>query len=180
MLEALSLVAGGKHGFKTICIDTVDNAYGMCQDHVCLTLGIKHPADVGYGKGFSAVTAEWRRVLLRLAALPHGMILVSHSRERDVESKTGSYSRIQPTLTESARQVTLATVDVCLYAEVTAERNAKGEITNTRVLRTKPTALYDAGDRTGRLPDPLPMDYAAFSAAMMDATKTTKTAKEQK
>jgi hypothetical protein len=34
------------------------------------------------------------------------------------------------------------------------------------VLRTKPAKHYEAGDRTGRLPETLPLDYAAFTAAL--------------
>jgi len=34
-----------------------------------------------------------------------------------------------------------------------------------RVLRTKPNVNYEAGDRTGRLPEVLDLDYARFVEA---------------
>ncbi len=40
-----------------------------------------------------------------------------------------------------------------------------GNIVVERVLRTKPHPTYEAGDRTGRLPELLPLDYSAFNAA---------------
>ena len=36
-----------------------------------------------------------------------------------------------------------------------------------RVMRTKPHPTYEAGDRTGRLPEQLPLDYDAFVKAFM-------------
>ena len=46
-----------------------------------------------------------------------------------------------------------------------------GNIVINRVLRTKPHPTYEAGDRTGRLPDVLPLDYSAFVKAF-EATPT--------
>ena len=37
-------------------------------------------------------------------------------------------------------------------------------------MRTKPTTLFEAGDRTGRLPETIPLDYEAFVHAFNDAT----------
>ena len=34
-LGACKLVAGGDHRFKTIVIDTIDNAFKFCAEHVC-------------------------------------------------------------------------------------------------------------------------------------------------
>jgi hypothetical protein len=34
-LEACKLIAKGEHQFKTVVIDTVDNAFKMCSDYVC-------------------------------------------------------------------------------------------------------------------------------------------------
>jgi hypothetical protein len=34
-----------------------------------------------------------------------------------------------------------------------------------RVIRTKPSLYYEAGDRTGRLPETLDLDFSKFYAA---------------
>jgi len=36
---------------------------------------------------------------------------------------------------------------------------------SNRVIRTKPNAVYEAGDRTGRLPATLPLNYETFVKA---------------
>ncbi len=70
VLEACKLLAKGDHNFKTLVIDTVDNAFKMCSDYVCAKHGIEYEGDMGHGKGWALVKNEWHRVLTRLASLP--------------------------------------------------------------------------------------------------------------
>ena len=43
--------------------------------------------------------------------------------------------------------------------------DADGKPIFRRVIRTKPHPDYDAGDRTGRLPETIDLDFAKFEAA---------------
>jgi hypothetical protein len=52
-----------------------------------------------------------------------------------------------------------------LYGDSVARKDAAGNVIIDRVLRTKPHPTYEAGDRTGRLPEVLPLNYEAFVAA---------------
>ena len=153
-LEACRDVADDKHGFKTIIVDTLDNAYLMCQERVCEKHKIEHPSDLAYGKGFSLVNTEFYRVLNKLSLLPYGLFLVCHSQEKEIETRTGRRTRIVPTLPDKARRMVLGMVDVILYCDVDTVVDGEGKMTTERrVMRTKPTETYEAGDRTGRLPD---------------------------
>jgi len=165
LLGACSEIAEGKHEFKTIVIDTIDNAYRLCSEHFCKKLGITHESDLGYGKGFSLVNGEFHRVLTRLSMLPYGLWLVSHSQEREVETRTGKVIRIEPTLPGKAKKIVLGLVDLVLYCDIEMLPGANGKPAPRRVLRTKPGAHYEAGDRTGRLPETIELNYAAFVAA---------------
>ncbi len=49
-LEACKLLAKGDHNFKTLVIDTVDNAFKMCSDYVCAKHGIEYEGDMGTAK----------------------------------------------------------------------------------------------------------------------------------
>jgi hypothetical protein len=166
LLAALAEVAKGEHAFRTIVIDTTDNAYRFCVDYICTKHGVKHPADLPYGKGHALVNNEFLRVLNKLAQLPYGVILTSHAQEREVEGRTGTYTKTTPTLPDGARKVLLGFVDIIAFVDVEADRGQDGAITYRRVVRTKPSMHYEAGDRTGRLPEVLPLDYAAFAAAL--------------
>lgn len=164
-LEACKLVAKGDHQFKTIVIDTVDNAFKMCSEFVCAKHNIDYEGDLGHGKGWALVKNEWHRVLTRLASLPYGLILISHAQDKTIETRTGEFTKTQPSLPDRARNVVLGLVDIILYGEATPKKDAAGNVTIERVLRTKPHPTYEAGDRTGRLPDVLPLDYDAFVKA---------------
>lgn len=168
-----ALESGDKR-FSTVVIDTVDNAYQFCIDY-CLREkldGAQHLADISHGKGYQVVNNEFHRVLLKLAHMPIGVLLISHSKERRVETRTGSYDKTTTTLPDSARKIVLGLMDIVLLAEIQATQDKDGGVRTRRVLHTKPTPAFDAGDRTGRLPDILPLDYGAFQAAFTEAINT--------
>jgi hypothetical protein len=171
MLQALADVAAGNHDFKTLVIDTVDNMYTFCSAHVCAELNIKHPADLGHGKAYGRINNEFQRVLLKLAQLPYGLFLISHSQEIEIETRTGKYTKTTTTLPGGARKIVTGLVDFMLFCDVEAVPKEEGGFEHRRVIRTKPNTNYDAGDRTGKLPDVLPLDFKAFTDAFTNATK---------
>lgn len=172
-LAACKLVAQGDHSFKTIVIDTADNAFKFCSEHVCGKHNIEYEGDMGHGKGWALVKNEWHRVLTRLASLPYGLILISHAHDKTIETRTGEYTKTQPSLPDRARNVVLGLVDMILYCDAVPRKDAAGNMIIDRVMRTKPHPTYEAGDRTGRLPDPLPLDYDAFVKAFTSAAPGT-------
>ena len=93
LLTACAEITEGKHPFKTVIIDTVDNAYKFCADYILKKFKIEHESDLGYGKGYALINNEFQRVLTKLAFLPCGLFLVSHAKEIEVETRTGKYTR---------------------------------------------------------------------------------------
>jgi hypothetical protein len=169
LLAACGEIAAGNHPFKTIVIDTVDNAFRMCADYVCAKHKVEHESDLAYGKGYALVTNEFYRVLNKLALLPYGLFLVSHSTEREFETRTGKVTRIVPTLPDKARKIVLGMVDMILFCDLDAAPGADGKQVVRRVIRTKPATAYEAGDRTGRLPETIDLDFAKFLDAFVGA-----------
>lgn len=169
MLAACSEIAAGQHPFKTIIIDTVDNAYRMCVEHVCRKFKVEHESDLGYGKGYALINNEFYRVLNKLALLPYGLFLISHAQEKEYETSRGKVMRTVPTIPDKARKIVLGMVDLVLYGDVEVTQGENGQQVVRRVLRTKPSLHYEAGDRTGRLPEVLDFDYATFVAAFEEA-----------
>jgi hypothetical protein len=160
--NACGELSEGKHPFKTIIIDTVDNAYKFCADHVLKQLKIEHESDLGYGKAYAMVNNEFQRVLTKLAFLPYGLFLISHAKEVEVE-RTRKHTRIVPTLPEKARKIVLAMADMVLYCDLEVENREDGKQRVRRVIRTKPSIYYEAGDRTGRLPETFDLNFAEFT-----------------
>lgn len=162
-----------KHPYKTVIIDTIDAAYRMCSEHVCQRKGWEHESDADLGKGWALVRSEFTRLLMKFQQLPMGLVLVSHSTSKKVRTRTGDIEKALPNLPGQSKDVALNSVDILLYADVEETRTEAGERIVQRVLRTQPTPQYEAGCRVCSLPDPLPLDFAAFLAAFNKAIKET-------
>ncbi|HPT27128.1 MAG TPA: ATP-binding protein [Bryobacteraceae bacterium] len=168
--KACGEISAGNHPFRTVIIDTVDNAYKFCTQYVLETNKIEHESDLGYGKGYALINNEFQRVLTKLAFLPYGLFLISHAKEMEMDTRTGKYTRIVPTLPDKARKIVLGMADMVLYCDLQEETADDGAPRMRRVIRTKPSLYYEAGDRTGRLPEVLDLDFASFRNAFNEAT----------
>jgi hypothetical protein len=172
LLNACAEVTEGKHPFKTVIIDTIDNAYKFCTDYIVRKCKIEHESDLGYGKGYALVNNEFQRVLTKLAFLPYGLFLVSHAKEIEIETRTGKYTRIVPTLPDKARKIVLGMVDQVLFCDLELTTADDGAKNIRRVIRTKPSLYYEAGDRTGRLPETIDLDFRMYLDAFNAAVAT--------
>lgn len=154
LLIACAEIVEGKHPFKTVIIDTIDNAYKFCTDYILKKFKIEHESDLGYGKGYAIVNNEFQRVLTKLAFLPYGLFLISHAKEVEMDSRTGKYVRVVPTLPDKARKIVLGMADMVLFCDLEPTTGEDGSQILRRVIRTKPSLYHEAGDRTGRCPRP--------------------------
>lgn len=156
-LEAASLIAKGGHDFRTIVIDTVDNLYTYCADHVFRIHGIHHESDLEWGKGWNLVASEFMRALTKLSLLPYGLVLISHAEDKEIKTRTHTYTKAVPSLPKRARRIVLNMADMILYAHIARDGGRE-----ERVVSTRPSEQFEAGDRTGRLPPRLPLDFNEF------------------
>jgi len=161
-LDACSELMAGKHPFKTIVVDTVDNLWGLCQRFICEKRGIEHESELAYGLGSELIRAEFFRALTKLSMLPYGLVLISHAVSREVTTRTGKYDRVIPSFKQREQGRLLGSADFILYCSFNVVADEDGQPQSHRVIRTKTSEAYIAGDRTGRLPDPLPLDFSAF------------------
>ena len=123
------------------------------------------------------INNEFQRVLTKLAFLPCGLFLISHAKEMEMDSRTGKYTRVVPTLPDKARKIVLGMADMVLFCDLDVQPGTEGEPSVRRVIRTKPSLYYEAGDRTGRLPETLDLDFSSFLAAFNTATAAKGTAR---
>ncbi len=174
LLEVCALLAKGGTPYKTVVLDTVDNALILCRAHVQEKYGIQDLGDDN-NKGHALVNNEFQRVLTKLAQLPYGLILVSHSQDVEMKTRTKKYTKTVPTLSAKARQIVLQLVDVVLYCDLEVSYEGDRAI-ERRVMRTKPTTEYEAKDRTGLLPAELPLSYGALLDAWHEAKSKSQNA----
>jgi hypothetical protein len=175
------LIKAGNHDRKTIVIDTIDNLYKFCREHILKVNNLAHEADQGFGRGYDLVNGAFFKALNWLHLLPQGLVMISHAQEKEVKNRVGGKeSRIVPTLPPSAQKIVNGLADYILYAdveEVPPAHSAEGSpgiadavMGYRHVIRTKPTTIYEAGMRliagVQQVPETLPLDYEVFSAAL--------------
>lgn len=149
--DTVERICKEEHDFKTIVIDTADNAWSFCSEYVLKKKRIEHESDEGFGKGWTAVTKEFRKVMNALANRGFGLVFISHSKTSEREYKGIKRPYIDNSLSTGAKSYINGISDFILYAYI----NDSGE----RQLRTKSTLNINAGDRSGILPEIIPMDY---------------------
>lgn len=164
-LEALK--AATDERFTTFAVDTVDLLALMCRDHVMAQMGVSHPSDLDYGKGWDAVSTEFRLRVAALSALG-GVWFISHAEEREVKPRgRPAHTLWQPKMQKAAREFLQGFVDFIFFADFDHDEDG----TERRVLRTAASDHYNAGSRTPRpLPDPLPLEAKAVAKALVDAS----------
>ena len=168
-LAACAEIAKGGHPFKCVIVDTINNLFDFCNEYVCAKNKVQHESDLAYGKGHSLVRNEFIRALTKLSMLGLGLVLIGHSTEREYETRTGKRIRVVPMLPEKIRQFVVGQVDIIGFCTIETVEGENGRPRLERVMYTKPSADYDAGDRTGRLPPRLPLDFKAFAEAWQSA-----------
>lgn len=165
----------GKLPFNTLVIDTIDNLWQMCSDFICKKNGLMHESDLDYGKGYSIVKKEFNLALAAYRGLGMGVIYTSHADSKEIKTKVGSYSRFEPTMPKTCASVVLPTLDFILYAE--SREDSEGN--EVRILHTKPSRYWNAGDKTGKLPEEIEMRAGVFLAEF-DKVKGAKVAENKK
>lgn len=177
-------LAKGGHPFKLVTVDTVDELVRMCAEHVIGDMaksagksGYVHPSDFEYGKGWQAVTDEFRLRVAKLCNLGVGVVFLSHLKESTVKTKVGEQTVFSPEIgAKGSREWLLGFVDYIFFATMEGE---------DRVIRTQPSELFPVtGGRTLRpMPDPLPLDAqvlrAEYEKAMTRDAKPAKAKAEQ-
>lgn len=161
-LEVMALLQKGDHNFKILVIDTIDKLCDFCEIQICDTAKVQTLNDFSYGKGYTLYKSELKRVFVKVFALNMGVILTSHSQLIDIDTPTGKQTKWMPTFEKRAQEIIVPMVDIIGFAQNIISLNQKGERVETRVLQTKTSSLWEAGDRTGRLPETMPFKYALF------------------
>lgn len=177
-LEAMALIAKGNHPFKTIVIDTVDKLCDFCEQELCTQNNVASLSDFAFGKGYALYKTEMSRVFQKVFALNMGVILTSHTQLTDVDTPQGRITRWTPTFPKRIQDVIIPMVDIIGFAQNVVSLNENGERVEERVLQTKTSSLWEAGDRTGRLPETIPFKYAIFERELMKSVDAKKSAKK--
>lgn len=155
LIEVGQLLKKGDHSFETVVLDTIDVMGDIVQDFTCAQLGIDHPADAGYGKGWYELRKKLMGALTSFSMLGMHLVMVSHSKERiDEGGDTGM--KILPALTGKLAESVMGFADVIFYCQA---RIDDGNV--IRTISTQGCNLLIAGTRYPEIPAELPMSFEA-------------------
>lgn len=167
--EAVSLIVKsikqGDFKFKTIVIDTFDNLCNLCTEYCMKENGASHPSDIPFGKGYDIIGKEMLKALTFLSLLPVGLVLTCHEKTEEIKTRTSSYNKVMPSPSGVYRRIIVGMSDIVLYAQSAQTKDSDGKVVNKRVLRTKTTEYWEAGDRTNSLPETLDFSFGKFIEA---------------
>lgn len=150
-IEAIKLLCTTEHPFKTIVVDTIDNAFEFCALHVLKARGLEHETDEGYGKGFGMVKREFTKVINFVANSGFGLVFISHEKQSQREERGVKREYTDSSLSNQARVFVNGLMDFIFYCSMDDD--------GRRLMRTKASLNVNAKDRSGILPEVMPMDF---------------------
>jgi hypothetical protein len=170
MYAAYELLRKNSGDFEAVAVDTVDVIYQFLFDEVCKDAGIKFPDDSNASKIYGAANKRFLSWLRAMKTLPMGLFLLAHSETVKVKTRTGDIDYTQIAMSGRSRGHVVNNCDFGFLAEIDTDQDGD-TIKERRILRTKPGKHHWAKDRTGVLPETIPLDYQAFDKAYKAALK---------
>ena len=194
LMEQIEYVRSHPTICKTLVVDTIDWAEGMCISHVCASHQKKGVEDFGYGKGYIYVKEEFGRFLNKLSEVIKAginVVLTAHTQLRKFEQpdEMGAYDRYELKLGQKTQSQTSPLAkewaDMVLFANYKTysvavddkgkKHKAQG---GKRVMYTTHHPCWDAKNRYG-LPEEMDFDYAGI-AHIMEETQLIQDASRMK
>lgn len=156
--DAVRLILTSQHPYKSIVIDTIDNAVSLCVNHVNAANGFSHESEGAYGRGSALIKREMKLVFDALVASGMGVIFISHERQFDVEDRGVKKLYTDLSVPNAYKTYFTGISDFVFYIF----RDANGK----RMMRTKASSEIAAGDRSGILPEIMPLNYQLLIEAL--------------
>jgi hypothetical protein len=145
-------------GYKILVIDTVDLLVKQCERYVCQKHGVEHPSDLSFGKGFTLIKDEFITVATAINQMGFSLCFISHAKEREQKTKTQTWTYMDTSLSATWSTLVCGMCDFIFYIHMDSEGNRK--------IRTKGHKYINSGDRTGKLPEVMPLDFGEIQKCL--------------
>lgn len=137
------------HDFSLLVIDTVDILWNWCTDYICKMNDISHPSEMGFGKAYQAISAEFSKVCNQLGQRGIGFIFISHKKEYSVQVGPREQMFTSTTLASGAQKFIHGFVDYIWFFTQTLD--------GKRYILTDRSENINAGSRGDINLEPLPL-----------------------
>lgn len=169
---------------KTIVIDTADWAEYLCSKYICDKYKKANIDEFGYGKGYTYLTEEFKRLLDLLDdAIDKGLnvVVTAHAKPRKFElpEEMGAFDRYELKTSKNTSPIIKEWCDCLLFCNfktyvVVDDKNKKKAQGSKRMIYTSHSAVYDAKNRFN-LDDELDMNFDSLKPLFEDVVAKPKT-----
>ena len=174
ILDAVNYIQQNPDCCKTLIVDTADWAEMLCIKYTCEKGGVNGIEDFGYGKGYTYVQENFKKLLDSLnniIKLGINVMVTAHAKMRKFEQpdEMGAYDRWEMKLSRQVAPMLKEWADMVLFAnyktyviedDKTKSKKAQG---GKRVMYCTHNPCWDAKNRYG-LADCVDFDYEAIKA----------------
>lgn len=153
-----------KERYKAIAIDTIDQAYTLCEKWVCSQNGVNKINEIPYGGGWTQIRKELNNVFGGLTLLGYAVLFISHDTEKTFTRPNGTeYTRIVPTMPEKSSRIIEDMSDIIVYGYTDWQTNER-----IMVLRDDDGTI-NCGSRFPYMTSRIPFGYEPLVQALNDA-----------
>lgn len=149
--------------YDTVVIDTVGQAYTLCEEFICAQAGVQKLGDIPYGAGYASCKKEFESALRKITMLGFGICCICHS---EVKKESGPNDTVvevvSPAMPTRAADVVNRLVDIIAYIDVSYDE--QGKAVRNFITRRTPTIM--AGSRLPYLDAVIPFSYDSLVDAI--------------
>lgn len=149
--------------YDTVVIDTVSQAYTLCEEFICAQAGVQKLGDIPYGAGYASCKKEFESALRKITMAGFGICCICHS---EVKKEAGPNDTVievvSPAMPSRAADVVNRLVDIIAYIDVSYDEN--GNAIRNFITRRTPTIM--AGSRLPYLDPVIPFSYQGLVDAI--------------
>ncbi len=132
--------------FKFVFIDTADMAAKMCTDYHTKRLGIDHPSEMEFGKGYELTLATpFRQAILQLLKSGRGVGFITHINVTKAKIGKAEVSKKESTLPNTLAKFIIPQCDLILHGKF--GRKHEGSNSRDRIIVTEGSDSVLAGNR---------------------------------
>lgn len=160
--------------YEILVIDTVDEAYKLCEKYVCNEHDAETIKDVGgYGSGYKILDSEFMDSFRELVYYGYGLLFISHETEKLKINDLGQeYTQIVPALSNRPFLLIDKFVDIIGYIREIPEKK-NDQITHERYIFLRGDERFLTKCRFRHIVPRVKLDYNEFVNAIYDAIDKT-------
>ncbi len=113
--EVIEELEKGKHTYKTLIIDLIDDVETMLVNHICEMAKVESLADIGFGKGFNKFNSVWKNLMMGLTQMNMNIVFISHIVDKTENNGQTTYQT--PALSQKCLNACMGRCDIVVKTQ---------------------------------------------------------------